>query len=45
LHAPVKGFYTFERSAHCPMFEEPQRMGRILEHDVLKGGNSLADGR
>lgn len=45
LRAPVKGFYTFERSAHSPMFEEPQRMGRILAHDVLEGGNSLADGQ
>ena len=23
LEAPVKGFYTFEKSAHSPMFEEP----------------------
>ena len=45
LQAPVKGFYTFQRSAHSPMFEEPDRMGQIIEHDVLRGTNSLADQR
>jgi pimeloyl-ACP methyl ester carboxylesterase len=43
LHAPVKGFYTFERSAHSPMFEEPEKMQKILLEDVLAGANSLAD--
>lgn len=43
LEAPVKGFYTFEHSAHSPMFEEPQRMRGIIEGDVLRGTNSLAD--
>jgi pimeloyl-ACP methyl ester carboxylesterase len=43
LKAPVKGFYTFEKSAHSPMFEEPERMLAILQKDVLKGSNSLAD--
>lgn len=43
LKAPVKGFYTFESSAHSPMFEEPERMNRILREDVLTGGNGLAD--
>ena len=28
LKAPVKGFYTFEQSAHSPLFEEPARMRR-----------------
>jgi pimeloyl-ACP methyl ester carboxylesterase len=45
LKAPVKGFYTFEQSAHSPMFEEPEKMQRILQQDVLAGGNSLADGK
>jgi pimeloyl-ACP methyl ester carboxylesterase len=27
LHAPAKGFYTFERSAHSPMFEQPSGRG------------------
>jgi pimeloyl-ACP methyl ester carboxylesterase len=43
LQAPVKGFYTFEDSAHSPMFEEPARMLRILREDVLRSGSSLAD--
>jgi pimeloyl-ACP methyl ester carboxylesterase len=43
LRAPVKGFYTFEQSAHSPMFEEPERARRILLEDVLAGTNTLAD--
>jgi pimeloyl-ACP methyl ester carboxylesterase len=43
LQAPVKGFYTFERSAHSPMFEEPEKVQKILREDVLTGTNSLAD--
>ena len=43
LKAPVKGFYTFEKSAHSPMFEEPEKMQRILQKDVLAGANNLAD--
>jgi pimeloyl-ACP methyl ester carboxylesterase len=43
LKAPLKGFYTFERSAHCPMFEEPEKTLRILREDVLQGTNRLAD--
>ena len=43
LKTPVKGFYTFEQSAHSPFFEEPEKMGRILQEDVLAGTNSLAD--
>lgn len=35
LDAPVKGFYTFEQSAHSPIFEEPDKMRRILRQDVL----------
>jgi pimeloyl-ACP methyl ester carboxylesterase len=27
LHAPAKGSYTFERSAHSPMFEQPSGRG------------------
>lgn len=45
LRAPLKGFYTFEHSAHSPQFEEPARMKQILQQDVLKGRNGLADGR
>ena len=43
LEAPVKGFYTFANSAHSPMFEEPERFGRILREDVLTGSAALAD--
>lgn len=43
LKAPLKGFYTFEHSAHSPMFEEPAKMQKILQQDVLAGTNSLAD--
>lgn len=43
LKAPLKGFYTFQESAHSPMYEEPERMREIFMTDILKGGNSLAD--
>lgn len=43
IQAPVKGFYTFDRSAHSPMFEEPEKMQRFLRGDVLKGGSNMAD--
>lgn len=43
LQAPLKGFYTFEKSAHSPMFEEPERIRQILKNDVLAGKNELAD--
>lgn len=43
LEAPVKGFYTFARSAHSPLFEEPDRAHRILVEDVLGGATRLAD--
>ena len=44
LKAPLKGFYTFDRSAHSPIMEEPQKAQRIMREDVLAGANSLADG-
>jgi pimeloyl-ACP methyl ester carboxylesterase len=43
LKAPLKGFYTFEKSAHSPLFEEPEKMQKILREDVLVGLNSLSD--
>lgn len=43
LKAPIKGFYTFEESAHSPMFEEPEKMVKILREDVMAGKNDLAD--
>ena len=44
LKAPLKGFYTFDRSAHSPVMEEPQKAQKIMREDVLTGANSLADG-
>jgi len=43
IKAPVKGFYTFERSAHSTIFEEPEKAQKILREDVLFGRNNLAD--
>lgn len=43
LKAPMKGFYTFQQSAHSPIFEEPERTLKILNEDVLAGATSLAD--
>jgi pimeloyl-ACP methyl ester carboxylesterase len=43
LKAPLKGFYTFENSAHSPIFEEPEKALKILLEDVLNGANALAD--
>jgi pimeloyl-ACP methyl ester carboxylesterase len=43
LQAPLTGFYTFEQSAHSPVFEEPERMQQILREDVLAGTNRPAD--
>jgi len=45
LKAPLKGFYTFEQSAHSPIFEEPEKMQKILREDVLAGKSSLADAK
>ena len=43
IEAPVKGFYKFDQSAHSPMFEEPGKLINILEKDVVKGTNLLAN--
>ena len=43
LDAPLKGFYTFTKSAHSPLFEEPKRMREIMQADVLAGAKGLAD--
>jgi hypothetical protein len=43
LEPPVKGFYTFQQSAHSPLFEEPDKMRQIMRTDVLTGSNTLAD--
>lgn len=43
LNAPVKAFYTFEYSAHSPIFEEIGKALEILTEDVLNGETTLAD--
>lgn len=45
IQAPTKGFYTFEKSAHSPLFEEPEKMQQIMIEDVLRGINNLSDSR
>jgi len=41
LQAPMKGFYTFEQSAHSPMFEEPESFIEIMVNDVLNSNVNL----
>ncbi len=43
LSAPLKAFYTFTASAHSPLFEEPEKLRRILSEDVLTGTAGNAD--
>ncbi len=43
IKAPIKGFYTFDQSAHTPLFEEPKKANRILINDVKNLRTDLAD--
>ena len=43
INAPIKGFYTFNQSAHTPLFEEPEKANRILINDVKNLRTDLAD--
>lgn len=43
INAPIKGFYSFDQSAHSPLFEEPEKMNRILINDVKNLKVELAD--
>ena len=43
LDAPLKGFYEFDDSAHSPLFEQQAEVHRVLQDDVLRGTNTLAD--
>lgn len=43
IKVPVKGFYTFENSAHSPLFEEPAKMNNILVNDIMNSRTDLAD--
>ena len=42
LTAPFKGFYTFENSAHGPLFEEPKHFRQILVNTIFQAEISLA---
>lgn len=35
IDAPRKAFFTFERSAHSPIFEEPAECVRLIETEIL----------
>jgi pimeloyl-ACP methyl ester carboxylesterase len=37
LQAPLKRFYTFEESAHSPLFEEPDKAMEIIVNEILGG--------
>jgi len=43
INAPIKGFYTFDQSAHSPLFEEPEKTNRILINDIKNLKVELAD--
>ncbi len=43
ISTPVKGFYTFENSAHSPLFEETDLFNRVLTNDILKDEPNFAD--
>jgi pimeloyl-ACP methyl ester carboxylesterase len=43
IKAPIKGFYTFDQSAHSPLFEEPKKINRILINDIKNLRTDLAD--
>lgn len=42
IEAPEKHFHVFENSAHCPLFEEPDRARAILRGIGAKAGADLA---
>jgi pimeloyl-ACP methyl ester carboxylesterase len=43
LKAPIKGFHTFDHSAHSPIFEEPDEVITVLRSDVLTEADRIAD--
>lgn len=43
LTTPLKGFYTFDNSAHSPLWEEPDKTVEVLVEDVLKETIKLSD--
>jgi len=43
IEAPMKGFYLFENSAHSPILEEPNKVAQIIQTDIFKKTNNLAN--
>jgi len=43
LKAPIKGYYTFEKSAHSPIFEEPLKSVQVIKNEILKGMKKMED--
>lgn len=43
LQAQIKGFYTFKKSAHSPLFEEQELFVQIMTEDVLNAKVAFAD--
>ncbi len=43
LQATQKGFYSFENSAHSPLWEEPEKFIAIMNTDVINAEFTLAD--
>ncbi len=43
INAPIKGFYSFDQSAHSPLLEEPEKMNKILVQDIVNSRTELAD--
>lgn len=39
VEAPIKEFYTFENSAHSPLFEESDKAMEIITEDILPKSN------
>ena len=42
LDAPVKRFYAFEHSAHCPHWEEPEKFMEIIRRDIAAAGEGAS---
>jgi pimeloyl-ACP methyl ester carboxylesterase len=43
ISAPIKRFYSFDKSAHSPIFEEPEKMQDILKNEILPEVIKFAD--
>lgn len=43
LDALLKGFYTFQNSAHAPLFEEPDLVRDVIATDVINKKVTLSD--